>query len=64
MNDRVKHVVVMADIHGDISPLEDGYQYFWHSKGALSAADLRAIADELDRRKEEWDKKVREDLGS
>lgn len=43
---------------------EDGYQYFDTTKGGLIAADLRDIADELDRRNAEWDAKVRGELGS
>lgn len=43
--------------------MDDGYQYFWiKDRGALSAANLREIADELDRRNKDWDETVRREL--
>ena len=44
---------------------DDGYVVFWpngSTNGAFDAANLRILADELDRRNEEWDKQVREAL--
>ena len=49
----------------EIGPLEDGYQYYWpNGGGAISASQLREIADELDRRNAEWDKQVKGELQS
>jgi hypothetical protein len=62
---------------GEFATLEDGYVYFWphmaavrHADGsytggggAIAAHELRAIADELDRRNAKWDAEVRADLG-
>lgn len=45
------------------APLEDGYVY-WGSNGtsgALSAWQLRALADELDKRNKEWDTIIQND---
>ncbi|MEM9512870.1 MAG: hypothetical protein AAF978_09365 [Cyanobacteria bacterium P01_E01_bin.48] len=55
------HIISVATLH-DIDTSDDGYCYFFTQRGALSAADLRIIADELDRRNEAWDKQVKEDL--
>ena len=42
--------------------MDDGYQYFWiANRGALSASDLRIIADELDRLNADWDAQVKAD---
>lgn len=56
--------IVLESMESDVITLEDGYQYFDTTKGALSAVDLRDIADELDRRNAEWDAKVQAELGS
>ncbi len=44
------------------APLDCGYIHFWPASGgvAMSAAVLRFIADELDRRNADWDKQVQE----
>ncbi len=43
----------------DISIGDSGHYYFWISgSGAYSAYDLRIIADELDRRNQEWDENI------
>ena len=45
----------------DFAPLDDGYIYYWPSRGgALSAHTLRIIADELDKRNKEWDDDIRD----
>jgi len=52
-----------CDKHNDIGPQEDGFQYFWaRGRGALSAADLRIIADELDKRNADWATKVKRNI--
>lgn len=44
-------------------PLEDGFVYFFPAnKGALSATDLRIIADEIDHRNASWEAQLEEDL--
>lgn len=50
--------------NSDIGPLEDGFQYYFLAglHGALSANDLRIIADELDRRNATWQKQIEQDL--
>lgn len=47
---------------GDFITLEDGYVYFWPARdslGAISAAELRVIADLLDEKNKPWDEEVR-----
>lgn len=53
-----QRVITMAQ--RDFIAFEDGYLRYWPDKinGALSAADLRIIADELDRRNAPWDAQV------
>jgi len=49
---------------GDFEECEDGYVTYWPYKpGSLTAANLRTIADELDRRNAEWDAIVRKEIG-
>ena len=56
-------VIAIVNEHKDIGPLDDGYQYFWiKDRGALSATDLRIIADELDARNKDWREQVERDL--
>jgi hypothetical protein len=48
-------------LEADIETLEDGYKYYWvKGKGALSASQLRAIADMLDELNKDWNDKVNE----
>ncbi|MAT51434.1 MAG: hypothetical protein CMK32_09660 [Porticoccaceae bacterium] len=52
-------IIEMCDKYDEIGPLDDGYQHFWiKDRGAMSAADLRVIADELDRRNKAWDDQI------
>lgn len=53
-------VITKCDERKTIGPLEDGYQQFWTSHGAISAVELRIIADELDKRNADWDAKVKQ----
>lgn len=63
MIDRRKIVIDGCYKHDEISPLDDGFQYFWiKNRGALSAFDLRVIADELDRRNKEWKETIEREL--
>lgn len=50
------------DLDGEFVTGDDGYVCFWPTgnKGAFLAHHLRAIAVELDRRNEVWDKEVDE----
>jgi len=58
-----KRVVEKAHERGDFPTLECGYRFFWISnRGAASASDLRALADELDRLNKDWDQQVRRDM--
>ena len=48
-------VIASLEQNKDIGPLDDGFQHFWvKDRGALSATDLRIIADELDARNADW----------
>jgi hypothetical protein len=50
-------VVARCERHGDFETLDDGLVYYWPEgsrRGAYSAAFLRAVADELDRRNAAW----------
>ena len=51
---------VPSNIRVDIITLEDGYKYFWTSKGAMSASQMRVIADILDKENEPYDRQVKE----
>lgn len=52
----VERVVRMASERGEFAELEDGYVHYFPGKGgALAAWELRALADELDRRNATWD---------
>ena len=49
---------IRSKVRADFAALEDGYQYYWPSAenpGAISAAVLRIIADELDLANADWD---------
>jgi len=51
-----KGLLAKVNNRGDILAGDDGYLIYWPSGGgALSAAMLRVIADELDRRNKPWD---------
>lgn len=54
-----QRVIANCDNRNEIGPLEDGFQYFWiKDRGALSAFDLRILADELDRRNKDWQEQI------
>ena len=54
-------VVEMARQRKEIGLSDDGYQYYWPTGkgGAIAAEELRALADELDRLNEGWDREVK-----
>lgn len=55
----MSRIVEIAAARGEFWPLEDGFIYYWPKKrGALSAGNLRELADELDRRNEPWSKHI------
>lgn len=63
MNEETKKRIIQKLEECDcFAPLDCGYIHFWPACGgvAMSAAVLRFIADEIDRRNEEWDKQVQE----
>lgn len=46
---------------GEFHTLEDGFFYYWPSQtGAISAEQLRAIADHLDKLNSEWQEQLDE----
>lgn len=58
-----QRLIALCDERREIAPLEDGYQYYFAANnGALSATNLRWIADELDARNAAWDEIVRNDM--
>jgi len=58
-----RKVISSLNKHKEIGPLDDGFQYFWiKDRGALSAKDLRVIADELDARNKNWREQVENNL--
>lgn len=56
-------IVSLIDARGEFFNLDDGYLY-WEptGNGAFSAADLRIIANELDKRNKPWDDQINNDL--
>lgn len=55
-------MISISRINDDLVTLEDGYvYYFQRSAGALSAHNLRQIADILDEKNAEWDAIVQSD---
>ena len=49
---------IRSKARAEFAALEDGYKYYWPSAenpGAMSAAVLRIIADELDLANADWD---------
>lgn len=53
--EHIARIIESCDKLKEITPLEDGFLYFWvKDRGAMSAWDLRIIADELDKRNEPW----------
>ena len=63
-----RHLVIASCIgRNELVILPDGYVHYWSDgspHGALSAWQLRTIADELDRRNRAWDARVRKTLQS
>ena len=63
MNEETKKRIIEKLEECDcFAPLDCGYIHFWPASGgvAMSAAVLRFIADELDRRNADWDKQFQE----
>jgi len=58
----MNRIIQKIDEAGEWLTLDDGFLYFdpRPACGALSAANLREIADELDRRNAEWAKQIDE----
>lgn len=59
-----KRVIRMSTQRGDFVQGDDGYYVFWpdsHNHGALSPADLRILADHIDKLNEPWDKIIQSD---
>jgi hypothetical protein len=54
-------IIKMADEKREFVMLEDGFVYYWPAgAGAISSHQLRQLADELDRRNEDWNKQINE----
>ena len=61
----MSELIKKAQAAGDFIAAEDGYAVWWPRGlgGAMNAASLRELADELDRINAAWDAQVRKDLG-
>lgn len=61
---KMSKLIEKAQAAGDFILLEDGYYTWWPRSlgGAVNAANLRELADELDRINAAWDAQVRKDL--
>lgn len=60
-----QRVIAGCDKHDEIALLDDGFQYFWvQGRGAMSAFDLRIIADELDRRNKAWQDQIEREFSN
>lgn len=62
-----KRVLALSVQREEFVVLDDGYAHYWpHGSpyGALTAWELRTLADELDRRNRLWDARLRRGLGS
>lgn len=58
---KTERIIEVAEKHKEFVTLEDGFVYYWPSKGgALTPYHLRTLADELDRRNEAWQKQIEE----
>jgi hypothetical protein len=56
--------VQIAIERNEFPTMEDGYVVWWPDFcGSIRASELRALADELDRRNAEWDAIVRAEVG-
>lgn len=58
-----KRLIAICDERKDIIAGDDGFFIFWPARitgGALTADNLRTIADELDRRNAPWQKEIDE----
>lgn len=54
-------IIQVAEERGEFLYLEDGYLYYApNGSGAISAHDLRTLADELDRRNKKWSDEIDE----
>jgi len=61
-----ERVIKTSDDHGEFVTDVDGFVYWWpegSTKGHLASYHLRWLADELDKRNEEWQKQVEKELG-
>jgi hypothetical protein len=59
-----QRLIESCDKHNDIGPLDDGFYRFWvKDRGAVSAADLRIVAAELDRRNAFLEQQLEADMG-
>ena len=57
----MNRIIQVAEERGEFIYLEDGYLYYAPDGiGAISAQQLRILADELDRRNKNWDDQINE----
>ena len=64
----ISRIIQVAEERGVFVTLEDGFVYYWpfgpRVGGAISARELRQLADELDRRNEAWNNQINEYFGN
>lgn len=52
-------IIGMTDARKEIVTGPDGFRYWWPGReGAISSAELRVIADELDKRNYDWNRQI------
>lgn len=52
-------IIQIAEERGEFLYLEDGFLYYApNGGGAISAHQLRILADELDRRNKDWEEQI------
>lgn len=62
---RRQRILTLADLRGDFVTGDDGFVVWWPfaGYGSLTAFDLRALADELDRRNATWEAQIEREIG-
>lgn len=62
-----ERIIKNAKDNGEFEKLDDGFHSYWPSPtnhGALTAANLRTLADELDRMNADWERTIKQTLGA
>lgn len=64
MTDWKAELIALIDAKREFGTDVDGYVYWWPTQngGYFASHQLRALADELDRRNKDWDEIVRREM--